>query len=123
MASITSTPIASRPKPDWLAQLRFIGFNVFFAGFMVLMHLFQLLAALLWLVEPLRPLKDKAIAFTKGQFGLLCVFITQWFAPTNFILTVEEDVDINTIVTPMGPTKLHLPARSGMFSLRLLPYA
>jgi hypothetical protein len=80
---------------------------------MLLIHLVQLFASLLWPIEALRPARDRIITFTKAQYGLLCVFLSQCFAPTRIVLTADEGVEGLVDVDVTGRTKLRLPARNG----------
>jgi hypothetical protein len=89
---------------------------------MLWIHFLQLAVSLLHFIEPLRPIKDTCIAFTKEQYGLLLVFISQSFAPTKIVLTVDESEDSASLMVTdkAGARRLQLPQRNGEFQVECL---
>lgn len=89
---------------------------------MLWMHFLQLALCLLDIIEPLRPLKDTFMTFNKKQYGLLLVFISQSFAPTKIVLTVDEGEDSASlrVTEKSGARRLQLPQRNGDFRVECL---
>ena len=116
---VTSTPIRSRPKPSNAASALVLNlsFQLVFALSMILIHALQLLVSPLYLIPQTRNLFRRIITFTKRQYALLLVFITQAFAPTKLVITVDKGssprdlVDVDDVDTVIR--KLRLPQRSG----------
>lgn len=106
-------PLTDRPnKPIWQT----IRFCAFFGLAMVAIHVTQLIACPLAVIPwTRRKFFWPFIDLTKAQYGYLLVFISQHYAPTKVLLTVDDDVNLEELVTLDGDQArwLHLPQHSG----------
>ena len=106
-------PLSERPPTPIWSTLRFCAV---FLSAMICMHTTQLLASPLAIIPwTRRKFYWPFIDLTKAQYGYLLVWITQHFAPTTILLTVDEDVRVEDLVTLDGGEGqwLHLPHHSG----------
>lgn len=81
---------ATSRSPTWYKLARLLAFVCYFNAAICIIQINQ------WLGLPLY-LYDKSwfyawIARTKQQFGMVCVTIVQWFAPTRVIMTGDQSV-------------------------------
>ncbi|KAG8938178.1 hypothetical protein FRC03_007541, partial [Tulasnella sp. 419] len=89
IASSYHIPIQFRKhKRDWVRTI-FVG--VLFDLGLVCINGTQFLIWFLfgWWSGCRGALYEKGIAWTKAAFGVLCIVMCQWFAPTNFVITTE----------------------------------
>jgi len=83
---------------------------------MLFIHTFQILALPLAVIPyTRRRLFWPFIDLTKTQYACLLVAITQYFAPTKIVLTVEDGLSMNEVVErdDNRHDRLKLPERNG----------
>ncbi|KZT52522.1 hypothetical protein CALCODRAFT_512032 [Calocera cornea HHB12733] len=90
-------PIDARPPHmRWLPALLFACIYNFGCISIVA---FQLLVWPLQLFEPTRKWHYELIDWTKESFALLCMCVIQWFAPVKIVMTADEGIDLDSLVT------------------------
>lgn len=108
-----AVPIPQRAQPgyDWLWNA--LLFGVFFDGAMIMINATQFLLFPLRLLALYYPqvllVYDWGIQYTKGAFGTLLVLITQWFAPTKFIITMDGTNEVFDVIPRDDSFDLKLP--------------
>jgi len=93
MTTLHDRPLSQRPPPTPLAYLHAASFNAFFQLGMLVLHVLQL-GTLPFRLHPVTlSLYNRLAIAAKDLFGLLLVFITMFWAPTSFRITVDENDD------------------------------
>ncbi len=83
-----SIPIESRPPKS--TYLQTLLFALVFNGCIVAAHLFQLLSWPLLLHPATKPLYHSNIAYTKLAFARILLIISQFFGPTQLVISVGD---------------------------------
>ncbi|SCV70845.1 BQ2448_3607 [Microbotryum intermedium] len=94
-------PIRSRPKPPLWKCIHAIAFTLVFGLQLLSIHTLQLLLSPLHLFridKPNRSLHYRAAHFCKRLFSSALLVITSLFAPTTFVITADESVDLDQVV-------------------------
>lgn len=91
-------PLYSIPKPlrpPHGSLVTAISFCVLFNLGIILTNLFQILTYPLSLTPLTFGIYLRLSAFTKGSFGALTIGLSQWFAPTKFVVTAGEGMPVD----------------------------
>lgn len=83
-----SIPISSRPPKQ--TYLQSVLFALVFNGCIIFAHLFQLLSWPLSLFAATRPTYHSLIAYTKLAFARILLIISQFFGPTQLVISIGD---------------------------------
>lgn len=112
---VWATPIPQRAPISWRTLLLGILWSVAFNGGIFLTYGLQLVLYPLSLFSSTIPPYKRV---TKGVFGQLCVFMTEWWAPTSFVISSDGMGDKFVKRDGQGRVNgLDLPKRSVWVSL------
>ncbi|RPD63108.1 hypothetical protein L227DRAFT_572947 [Lentinus tigrinus ALCF2SS1-6] len=87
-------PVASRPRRTWVQKANAILFLVVFLFACLMINGSQFVLLLPLKLVPFRRARKlyyEGIRYTKGAFGALLVLSSQWFAPTEFVISFETE--------------------------------
>lgn len=115
-----SVPIKDRKeKINWFHAITFF---LYFNAAILLISLLQLVISSLYLSPSTRSVYHKLINATKASFGQSCVAISQFWAPTEFIVTTGRGINGSTdwVNYNIQQSKLALPDRA--IWVRSLPF-
>ncbi|KAI0785985.1 acyltransferase-domain-containing protein [Abortiporus biennis] len=93
-SQLHALPIVQRPPKTWTQTINTILFCVVFNIACLMINGFQFTVLLPLRLVPLSLVKhlyDEGIRYSKGSFGTLLVLMSQWFAPTNLVVSFETE--------------------------------